>query len=880
MNKEKKFIIAGFLISFFIPLIGYLFTMAPTVSFWDCGEFIPVAKILGIPHPPGTPLQVLIGRIFTMIPFGAEKAFWMNFYSVLATSLAAALLYLVFIRVIKEIKKPSGDLENLAMIVSGIIIAVIASFLYSVWDNAVEAEVYGPSLVIMTLAIWFAIKWKDNIGHMGSKRMLLLIIYITSLSVGIHLMPLLAFPGVILYVLIIKPKDLADPKLITAALILAFLGITTYAYLIIRSRLNPYINMVAPTDFEKLWDVFTRKQYGPQYLFPRKTDFADGTGPQIGTIPALIQQYIVYFKYMFWQFTPWPREAARGIIPFLSMIANIGFFSLGLYGIYEHYKRDKKTFILVFTTLFFTSIALVFYLNLKYSPSDPNPLHVPREVRERDYFYAPSYFFFAFYIGMAVWSIIMQLIKKGKKHLTYGALGVACLVAFIPFASNIRSDANRHGNWIADSYGYNMLSCPEDGSVLFTNGDNDTYPLWFQQGVKKYRLFLPKDEPIPMDLVYGERYVKKYNEYKKKYGGVVPMKGVINANLSLLNTDWNLKQLKKAGVPISFTDRELETLRPIRLRTGEILYVKDLTMRDIIAWNVGYKLKRDELFATTAEFREKIMPKIIERYKEGKSKINIYFAITVSEDSKSAYSGHLKLEGIAYKLVPEFGYNMINIPKTDSLLNKVFKYRGFNKSVVINETNWKLLGNYGIGYLMLGYSYRSAGDIDKAIESLEKASGFMEHEKSLILTAIAPLYIQKGKTDEAKEIMEEIKKKDKEGYAYLSYAFGKELEKQNREKEAIEYYNNAIVYAPKSPSGYVGLIQHYDRLGDSAKVEEIYKNALSSYQSYQEFFMFFMREADTLNSIRILNKWIVINPADSGAKKILGDLKVTYRRNR
>ncbi|NIA23670.1 MAG: DUF2723 domain-containing protein [Proteobacteria bacterium] len=878
MSKDKKYIMIGFGISFLIPFIIFLYTMAPTVSFWDCGEFISVATTLGIPHPPGTPLQVLIGRIFTMIPFGTEKAFWMNFYSVLSTSLASALLYLVFVRVVREIKNPSSNLEWLATIVSGAVAGITAVLLFSVWDNAVEAEVYGPSLVIMTLSLWLAIKWKDNIGHMGSKRMLLLIFYLAALSVGIHLMPLLVLPGVLLYILIIKPDELLDARLITASIILIFIGISTYAYLIIRARLNPYLNMVDPTNFHRLWAVFTRKQYGPMYLLPRKTDFADGMGPQIGTIPALLEQYKMYFRYFMWQLTPWPRVNANGIIPALSAIANFGFLSLGFYGMYEHYLKNKKSFALVFTTWFFTSIALVFYLNLKYSPSDPNPLHQPREVRERDYFYAPSYFFFTFYVGFAIWDFLMRIIKSGKKNFYYGAIGLACLLPVIPFASNFHDHPNRHGNWIADSYGHNMMSCPDPGSVLFTNGDNDTYPLWFYSYVKKYRLFIPKDEPTPRDLVYDSNYVREYKKLAKKYGGRVPMKGVYVANLSLLNTDWNLKQMKIAGVPISFTNKEIENLRPVRLQNGEILYVKDLALRDIIAWNVGYKLSPKELFATKKQFITNILPKIVERYKEGKSKINVYFAITVGEDSKAPYDTHLMLEGTTYKFVPESGYNMVNTQKTDSLLNKVFIYRGFNKHVIIDDVQWKLLSNYGLGYLLLGLSYKNQGQYNKAIDCLEKSAKFMKYNKSMILTELAALYVNADKIEKANKIMEEIKATDKQGYAYLSYKFGKAYMKKHKDKEALKYFNNAIVFAPNSPSGYAGMIEYYSDKKDTAKVDEVFNRGLKSYKSYQDYFVFFSREADTLNSIRVLNRWLKVNPSDSGAINLLSKLKADYKK--
>ncbi len=152
----------------------------------------------------------------------------------------------------------------------------------------------------------------------------------------------------------------------------------------------------------------------------------------------------------------------------------------------------------------------------------------------------------------------------------------------------------------------------------------------------------------------------------------------------------------------------------------------------------------------------------------------------------------------------------------------------------------------------------------------------MKYNKSMILTELAAMYVNANEIDKADKIMGEIKNSDKQGYAYLSYKFGKAYMKKNQDDKALKYFNNAIVVAPNSPNGYAGLIEYYTEKGDTAKVDEIFNRALKSYKSYQDFFVFFSREADTLNSIRVLKRWMKVNPADTSAKNLLNRLETSY----
>jgi len=560
MENSQKI---GFVIVFGFVLSIYVWTMAPSVSFWDCGEYIATSYILGVPHPPGSPLQVLVRRLFTLLPIGKEIAWRSNLFSVLVSSLTAAFLYLCIYEIVSKFKKPVTLVDKIAAHGSGAVGAVTAAFSFTVWHNAVESESYAPATFLLVLCLWLVLTWAKR-----RKRKLLLVIgYIFGLSVGIHLTPLLAAPGALLFVLLIRPDIVKDVRFILIIILLFFMGTTTYGYLIIRARQNPSINEASPTDFQKLSDVVTRKQYGPTKLLPRQTQGQSG----LSLTPAFIEQLKMYFKYLTWQWTPYPREAAMGQTvsaanrSYSRMLITL-FLFLSILGMYSCYKMNRRAFLLFFITLFFTSVGLVGYMNFKFSPSDPNPQHQPREVRERHYFFAPSFVLLGFFIGTAFYGSWVTLNRF--RSVAYAILPLAIL----PILGNYHSHANRRNNYIANDFGFNMLSSCDDRSVLFTNGDNDTFPLWFAQEVKKVK---PK---------------------------------VVICNFSLLNTPWYMKQMKDKGVPMSLTDYQIENLiaYPV-IKEGktlqETLIMKDIALRDIVATNTGKSFKSELLFPVCPQYQ-------------------------------------------------------------------------------------------------------------------------------------------------------------------------------------------------------------------------------------------------------------------------------------
>ena len=496
----------------------YAITLAPTTAFWDTSEYIATGEIMGIPHPPGNPLFVVLARAWSILlsPLGLAAAVKINLFSSFMSATAHAFWFLVVHHILRHFSE-----DRSFRIVGAFAAVLVSATAFTVWNQSnVNEKVYTVSLLTIALLSWLVVRWQENLEKgTDDNNLLVLMAFVLALSVGNHLMAFLAAPAIVLFILWVRPRTLLNWQLYVGALAAAIFGLSIHLFLPIRAGLSPVINEAAPTcpdigsaitavvSYGKagctaLAEALNRTQYSKPALVPRQAPLTD--------------QFVNYLQYFDWQ---WARSLGgeQGVFARIRLPFTMLFTGLGIWGAVEHCRRDKASFVYVATLFATLSVALIYYLNFKYgysllAPVADRSLH---EVRERDYFFVVSFSVWGLWAGMGIASLWREVAQEARAGLR--RTSPILILAFIPLGLNW-GWATRTYDYAARDWAYNLLMSVEPYSVLFTNGDNDTFPLWYLQEVEGIR----RDVTVIVT--------------------------------SYLNTDWYTKQLKKLTEPCGDTD--------------------------------------------------------------------------------------------------------------------------------------------------------------------------------------------------------------------------------------------------------------------------------------------------------------------------------------
>jgi hypothetical protein len=846
----------------------FLTTLTPTVPFWDSGEFIAVSKILGIPHPPGTPLYVLLGRLVSLVPL-ASVAQRLNGFSALSSALAVMLTYLTALRLIRLAQgRPHGGEVGAAETPGKIrdffgpetqaqIGALTAAFLLAwsdnFWENAIEAEVYSMMSLAQILVFWLGLKWWEAHERRPSVGPLLLCIYVMWLCVGLHLgvgmmglplivlvglvdrpvavmlaMPILSvlgvtfglermvgivlilsivtttiyvferkLPGWVLAVSVVGGIIGAIPafgdtnfdmrtglvtaiaigvplvmlgmkhregRIIALALGLMVVGYSTHLYLPIRAAQHPAINEGDPSNWESLRFLLERKQYGESSMFTRR-------GPWSA---QLDKEFWRYWKRQ-WTLFPTPQfngpgAAHREPSVFNSLLPLL----LGLLGGWWQ-RKNRVSWLTTGCLLLFATVGMILFLNF-----------TDHEVRDRDYFFTTGYHAYTLWIGIGVaWLIgwVRDSFSEGWSRQAITAT-VAALMLLQPFLvmRTLWFTHDRRGNFVAHDYAYNMLVPLAPNSFVFTNGDNDTFPLWYMQQVEDFR------------------------------------RDVRVVNLSLLNTDWYIRQLRDEAprVPIDLDDRVVKMLG--------VGAIQDSAGRVIM---------------TNAFMTNHIM--IQDRVPSG-WKSQPYFAVTVPEHF--GFDKNFSLEGLVYRVNPDTLHSDIDVQATRQNLYDVFKYRGlfftdgaWDTTVYKDENASTLSRNYAAAHLQLAFYYRRQGKLQLAISEMERVSR-MFPDYTEILAPLGGFYMDAGDTTRALALFRRLATRDP-GNPEAHYYLGVTLMYQGQAQQALPEFDTAIGLDPNYNQPYYAAYYALKQLGQDQR------------------------------AAGYLSKWVDLHPDDSAARQLL-----------
>ena len=687
LDYRPSYLAAG--IAGVLVFLLYLVTLSPDTAMWDTSEYIAAAYTLGIPHPPGNPLFVLIGRVFSVLPVAPTVAMRINLMAAISSAVSAAMWFLITERVLV------GWLERRwQRIVGGAIAVLIGSTAFTVWaQSVVNEKVYTLSLAGMAITAWLTVRWCDEPDGPGADRVLILIAYVCGLGYANHMAGLLAAPAVGLAVLIRRPRTITRWKLLLACVGAVILGGTPFLTQPIRAAHFPAINEGEPTacrdglklsctmskgTYDSFMYNFNRGQYGKPQLSERQAPFE-----------AQVGMWWLYFK---WQWLRDPDQKMQGLQGSLAAV----FLVLGILGGWVHYKRDPRSFAFFGPLMFTLTLLLIYYMNFKYGYSQDPDLgeSVQREVRDRNYFYLWSFSAWSVWAALGlvfVWESLAAMIKTSPVKLggeeldlptgrSWQLTSPILLLAIVPLFGNWNA-ASRHGETDTGDFSIDLLNSVEPYGILVTVGDNDTFPLWYAQEVLGVR------------------------------------KDVLVANTSLLNTDWYTRQMLRRPVyaydaangPAAYRGRTWA--KP----AGPPM---NLTMDQADSVPLGQEITQPQLFVA-GKIRAVVQPRFLSRadifvlkmIQDAKER-PIYFSRTSGGyPFELGLGNYLLTQGLARKLMPDSitggkdtvkvqGEGWVDVPRLKSLA-AAFK----SPAALIKKNKWIDKASVGIPYLYVSTNY-------------------------------------------------------------------------------------------------------------------------------------------------------------------------------
>ncbi|MFD2908952.1 protein O-mannosyl-transferase family [Flavobacterium ardleyense] len=211
--------------TFAIALLTYSLTVEPTLSFWDCGEYIATSANLEVGHPPGAPLFQMLGAFFAMFAMSPDKvALMVNYLSVFSSAFTILFMFWSLTLLMKRIintSEDSSNSNNIMILGSALIASLSFTFTDSFWFNAVEAEVYAMASFLIALLFWLGLRWEQEIDTPRGNRWLLIISLVIGLSFGVHFMALLTFPAIGFLYFFKKYKNITVKSFILANIVIA-----------------------------------------------------------------------------------------------------------------------------------------------------------------------------------------------------------------------------------------------------------------------------------------------------------------------------------------------------------------------------------------------------------------------------------------------------------------------------------------------------------------------------------------------------------------------------------------------------------------------------------------------------------------------------------
>lgn len=651
----------------FLALAGvfllYLFTAYRVIAWWDTPVYALAAYSLGVAHPPGSLLLTLIGWLVTRISGPPDLV--LNLLAGLIGVCTLGLLWLSAVSVLRQTDKEPPNNSSIPA-VTGLLIAAGILLLggsESLWQFSTKFTPYILTACFTALILWALIRWSDALDTPSQFRWLIVAGVLVGLDISVHRTNLLLIPGILFWILMHRASFLLKMKTWGALIFGGLIGGLVHLLIIPIASADPALNFADPATFGRFWDYIALTQYGGGFLinlFPR-------------TAPLWSYQVTDYLNVFAANFFPIDGPLGWfGILPGLFGIAGIGIL----------WTRSRPLALGSLGLFICLSLVAVLYFNLPENFIRPIARH-----------YLPSFIIFGFWILLGLGYSGQIFSQINRRTVALSGVGLLVFAGILSLLFRNYPERDMTGHRFAEDFASNMLTGLPENAILITNGDVDTYPLWYLQHAEGFR------------------------------------EDVTVCNIYLLNTPWFVRQLirRDPEFPLTMTPEAINQLRIIPWSDSTVTVPGDprpdrygfsdtTAMPEEIPLNVTATQSDHGLLVHDQVFLDLVRKNRWER--------PICMSVGMSSPALAYMHPYRRLEGLHWRIVPLKSPEPALHTLHANLISR-YRYEGYDdpKVPVDNMTRWAGQNYYSL-FLELVSAIQErggAGEISGILEFVKSA---------------------------------------------------------------------------------------------------------------------------------------------------------------
>jgi len=602
-----------------IAAIVFWITAYPTITWWDSSQYSLAARTLGVTGPPGSLLLTLLGWLVTRLPLGAP-AHVLNLLAGVLAALAVALVYrtALRLRITTGWDRAAGSRLERNIVVTGVAAGALTfAFGETLWEHAIKFTPYVLTAVFTGLILWTMLRWWETADEPDAWHRLALLGLLFGLDFSVHRTNALLLPALLAWILLRRPRTLRDPRAWLGGASAMVAGLSVQLLIIpIAASTHSVLNIGEPRTLGRLWNYVSLQMMGGGFLvhfFPRNAPFWSA---QVGDLLRVLGA-----NFFRWDGPLGPL----GVLPALGVLV----------GIVHLWRRDARLGVAWQLVVLLQAAMTVLYFNIPANFFRPLDRH-----------YLPVCVTLGILMAFGFGALAGEVARlaAGRRRLVAGLGGILLLLAPVTQISTNWTAHDASRRFFARDFAANLLEGLPQGAIVFTNGDNDTFPLLYVQAVE----------------------------------GIRPDVQIINR--SLANTTWYVDQLvrRDPSFPLSMTPEARDALAPRRWSDTTIVIPVEGTAEHLALPPVATVPDAITLDATPTA-GDLVLPVdlvLLDLLHTNRWRRPVCFSVTVGETGVGWLRPYARLDGLFWRTMPIVDPPLDLVTLRTNLL-ETYAYRGY-----------------------------------------------------------------------------------------------------------------------------------------------------------------------------------------------------------